>query len=88
MDKIICFINMFAAKARAYHLDSEDNQTLISEIPVDQLSYGLAAISAEKNINNITLIGAPDYADALVPEILEYAKLNFSNNDLIVEVMK
>jgi hypothetical protein len=88
MEKIICFINMFAAEAKVYRLDEDNNQDLINTIPVEKLSAGLAIISANSKINHITLIGAPTYADAIVPEIIEYAKTNFNNNDLIVEVMR
>jgi hypothetical protein len=80
MEKIICFINMFTAESRVYRLDENDNQELLNVVPVEKLSAGLAAISANSNINHITLIGAPTYADAIAPEIIEYAKTNFNNN--------
>lgn len=88
MEKIVCFINLFTAESKAYRIDQDNNQELITTIPVEQLTEGLATISSHSGIYNITLIGAPDYAEGLIPGILEYAKTNFNNNDLIVEVMR
>ena len=88
MNRIVCFINMFAANSRVYKLNMSDEETFICEVPVEKLPAGLASISANEKLNHITLIGAPTYADAIVPEIIEYAKTNFNNNDLIVEVMR
>lgn len=88
MNKIICFINLGMANARVYELNIENEQKFITDMPLEKLSEGLAATSAMYKINNITLIGSPSYADGIVPEIIEYAKTNFNNNDLIVEVMR
>ncbi len=89
MTKIICFINLFTSNARVYSFNEEiNNQTFICEVPVETLSEGLASVSSMNNINTITLIGAPMFAKEIAPEIMEYAKTNFNNNDLIVEVME
>lgn len=88
MEKIICFINLFTANARAYMIDSNDTQNLLGEIPLEELEEKLADLSNLTDIHHITLIGAPTYADGIVPEILQYAKTKYSNNELIVEVMR
>ena len=88
MEKIICFINLFTAESKAYRIDENNNQELITTIPIEYLAENLAIISNHSGINHITLIGAPNYADGIVTEILTYSKINFNNNDLTVEVMR
>lgn len=87
--KIICFVNLFKANARVYTLNEDDSeQVYIAEVPVDTMTHSLAEIGTVNNINKIILIGAPTYSKELVPDILEYAKVKYNNNDLIVEVME
>lgn len=86
--KLVCFINLFTYNARLHKVDADDNMEFVSEIPVDNLAESLAAAGSLNGINQITLIGAPVFAEVLVPEIIEYAQTKFGNNDLIVEVMK
>lgn len=89
MEKLVCFINLFTSNARVYIVHEDTNeQTLVGEIPVDTLEEKLATYSHVTNINNIVLIGAPVFAQELVPEIIQYAKIQYNNNDLLVEVMK
>lgn len=89
MEKLVCFINLFTSNARVYVVHEDTNmQTLVGEIPVDTLEEKLATYSHATNINNIVLIGAPTFAQELVPEIIQYAKIQYNNNDLLVEVMK
>ena len=87
MNKIICFINLGMANARVYELNCNEEQKFITDMPLEKLSEGLAATSAMYKINHITLIGSPSYAEGIAPEILEYAKTNFNNDNLNVEVM-
>lgn len=87
--KLICFIDLFNENARIYSWsEADDTQTFLSRTPVATLSENLATISNISGVNHITLIGAPVFAEALVPEIIEYAKTRYSNNELIVEVMQ
>lgn len=86
--RLICFIDLFNENARIYSLDEMNNQTFLSRVPVATLSEDIAAVSNISGVNHITLIGASAYAEGIVPEIIEYAKTKYSNNELIVEVMQ
>lgn len=87
MNKIICFIDLFRLHSRVYTVDKESNQTFIAEIPLAELGEKIAETSFAAHINHVTLIGAPAYAEGIVPEIKEYALTKYNNNDLVVEVL-
>ena len=86
--RMICFINLFTANAKVYSIDNNDNQNFLGEVTLDEAAEKLADLCEFTDMNHLTLIGAPTYADALVPEILTYAKTKYSNSELNVEVMR
>ena len=86
--KMICFINLFTAKAKAYSVNDDNDQTFLSEITVEDAAEQLADLCHFTGLHHLILIGAPTYSDALVPDILAYSKIKYSNNDLTVEVMR
>ena len=86
--KMICFINLFTANARVYSVDADNTQEYLGEVALEEAAEKLVDLCEFTDLHHLTLIGAPTYADALVPEILTYAKTKYSNNELIVEVMR
>lgn len=88
MDKIICFIDMFRLHSRVYVRNEETEQmSLVGEIPLAELETKIADTCFAAHTNHVMLIGAPTYAEGIVPAIKEYALTKYNNNDLVVEVL-
>ena len=88
MEKIICFLNLFTTYQRVYIVDETNNLKPVGEFLFADLAEKLAELSDAVNLNHIVLVGSPAYAEEIVPEIKQYAQTKYSNNDLIVEVMR
>lgn len=88
MEKIICFLNLFTNYQRVYIVDETNNLKPVGEFLFSDLEEKLAELSDVVNLNHIVLVGSPKYAEEIAPEIKKNAQIKYSNNDLIVEVMR
>lgn len=88
MEKIVCFINLFTLNQRVYLAGVDNDLKPLGEIPYDELVEKLADLSELTQVNLISLVGSPKFADEIAPEIMKYAKIKYNNNEITVEVMR
>ena len=88
MKCIACNINMFAAGYNIFLLDSHDanNYKQIATTDLEHLPEVVIAACTQENTSLIKLFGNNTFAIELAEDIVEYAKRNYSNFDIKVEV--
>lgn len=88
MKCIACNINMFATGYNVFLLDSHDvdSHKHIATTDLEHLPEVVIAACAQENMSLVKLFGNKTFANELAEDIIEYAKRNYSNFEIEVEV--
>lgn len=89
MKKLYCELHLFNLDQQIYVIDPETGfkeQAAITTM--EELPEVLCAICDSKNISKVWLSGNSIFGQAIKEDVLSYAKLHYSSNNIEVEVLK
>jgi hypothetical protein len=88
MKKIIYDINLFTINSPIYIADPEAGKVdHICDVPLTSVVETISSLCAKENISQISLSGNPTYGEQLAKDIIEYSKINYSENKIEIEVI-
>lgn len=85
MQYIAVHINLFSLKQPIY-LIKDDEPKLIVSVPMDDVESTVAGICKKYSAKNVKLYGEKEYTKNIGKKITNFAKQNYSIENLIVEV--
>ena len=89
MKRIYCELHLFDLHQKVYVVDTETgNKECVAIAPMEELPEVISALSSEKKINHVYLSGNSVFGNAVSEDIVAYSKMNYSWNNIIVEVLK
>ena len=89
MKRIYCELHLFDLHQKVYVVDTETgDKECVAITPMEELPEVISAISNEKSIHHIYLAGNSVLGNAVSEDIVAYSKMNYSWNNIIVEVLK
>ena len=87
METIICNLNLFDMNQHIYkHNDNSKDFISLIDIPIERLAENIAFQCNVLNIKNVHLYGNEFYLEPIVNDIKTFGKLNYSCDDIVVEV--
>lgn len=88
MKKIICNLNMFSMQQSVCIIDLDTNNILYStSVSMDELPKVISSLSNEYSVPWVSLVDTKVHGDKLAHDIVEYTKINYSNNNIEIEVI-
>lgn len=89
MKRIYCELHLFDLNQHIYIVDTDTGEkNCVAVTSAEQLPEVISAISNEKEVNTIYLAGNSVFAAMLAEDIVEYSKIHYNQNNIIVEVLK
>lgn len=89
MKRIYCELHMFDLHQKVYIVDIDTgDKECVAMAPMEELPEVISAISNEKKIDHVYLSGNSVFGKAVSEDILAYSKMNYSKNNIVVEVIK
>lgn len=87
MESICCVLNLFEKNQNIYKYSSlTDDITLLANKPIQDFARTIASQCHNLNINKVHLYGDALYLEPIVEDIKTLGKLEYSCDDIIVEV--
>lgn len=88
MRMIFCNIQLFSNDQMIQVIDDEGGLIHYRKVDIDDLTQMLCVMSGEFDVDNIKISGSGSvYAEAWAEEIRNALKMNYSNRNIIVEVV-
>ena len=89
MKRIYCELHMFDLHQRVYIIDPDTgDKECVAITTMEGLPEVISALSSEKKINHVYLTGNSVFGNAVSEDIVAYSKMNYSRNNIIVEVLR
>jgi len=89
MKRIYCELHMFDLHQRVYIVDTDTgDKECVAITTMEGLPEVISAISNEKKIDHVYLSGNSVFGNAVSEDILAYSKMNYSWNNIVIEVIK
>ena len=88
MSVIYCKVDLFAYDQMVYVKDGDSGLRTVAKIPMENLARFLARYSNENNIDEIHLVGYPEFSVDIKNQIIDINKTKFNNRALNVYMDK
>lgn len=85
MQYIAVHINLFSLKQPIYLIKDNDPE-LIAAVSINDIDSAVAGICQKYSANNVKLFGEEKYIENIGKKITNFAKQNYSIDNLVVEV--
>ena len=80
-------LNLFTFNQTVYMQDKLGTKNT-TYVQTDDLPRYVCALAKERKVNQVKVVGANEFAEAVKDEIKDHQKTNYANDFLIVEVVK
>lgn len=89
MNRIYCELHLFDLEQKIFIVDPETgNKTQVAIATMEEVPEVICAVADAYQIQKVTLTGNSVFGVAISEDILHYAKLHYSWNNIEVEVLK
>lgn len=89
MKKIFCDIHLFSMNQKIYIVNPEEGkQVHVGTAVLEGLPGTICALSKEYDVKKVILGGNSILGNAIAEDIHAFAKMNYSNDEIEVEVLK